>query len=502
MKHKPGARHTDVDALTRQQLPSCSPYGEDPIELLYGTRNPLNFPEAFSILATRSVNVADPYSKPLFSDDASLADFDDITTTHDEATMAFDFPAIHWDSVPWSEKEAMMKHKEKPNPEDFFWPDNTFSYDEIVLIDLDLLPATESLTSPVTSPSHPILDDDPSVPSPPPKPWFNCEADKEAWTLKDFVKVQSVLDDAPFESAKKSKKAMQINDIWIVRGKGSDRDRIIVPESLKAFVIGTHHNLPMAGHIGVRRTTKAISNNYYWRGMSSDIRRWIKACSACGTRKTSRTIHAGITEPVLSTFRNELWAIDIVGPLLVTDKGNRYLVTMIDCASRWNEAAATATFTEEEIADCIHAWICRRGRPEKIISDQGKSLISKAIKLLCRRWGIRDIETGGYNAKANGIIERNHRFLLAALSILFDRRSPNWDAYIDPALFCYRVSIAVSTGFSPYFLEHGDQPNLPSSLNMPLEYQSNSNYIERTALKLHEAWEPVNFSLKLLAATT
>ena len=116
-------------------------------------------------------------------------------------------------------------------------------------------------------------------------------------------------------------------------------------------------------------------------------------------------------------------------------------------------------------------------------------MISKAIKLLCRRWGIRDIETGGYNAKANGIIERNHRFLLAALSILFDRRSPNWDVYIDPALFCYRVSIADSTGFSPYFLEHGEQPNLPASLNMPLEYQSNSNYIERTALRLHEAWE-------------
>jgi hypothetical protein len=85
---------------------------------------------------------------------------------------------------------------------------------------------------------------------------------------------------------------------------------------------------------------------------------------------------------------------------------------------------------------------------------------------MCRRWGIRDIVVSAYNQQANGCGERSHRYLMAGISILWDRTKADWDDYINPVLFSSRVSVCESTGYSPYFLEHGDHASLPASLNM------------------------------------
>ena len=224
--------------------------------------------------------------------------------------------------------------------------------------------------------------------------------------------------------------------------------------------------------------------------MSKDTRRWVKACSECGCRKTPRPLHAGVTEAVLATKPNEIWAIDFVGPLLTTDDGNKHLLCMVDVFTRWPEAFAVAYTNEDEVADCIYKLVCRRGRPDKIITDQGRSLVSAAVVKMCKQWGIRNVMTSGYNPTGNPSIERNHRYLMASLSILFDRSNPNWDLFLDAALFGYRVSVCDATGSSPYMMEHGRDPKLPASLNMAHDvYNTAEDYISATALKLQVAWE-------------
>ena len=74
------------------------------------------------------------------------------------------------------------------------------------------------------------------------------------------------------------------------------REKVVVPESLKAFVIGQHHNLELHGHQGRKRTQSMIETRYYWPNMTSDIRRWIKACSGCSKRKMTRPLSAGLVD--------------------------------------------------------------------------------------------------------------------------------------------------------------------------------------------------------------
>ena len=56
-------------------------------------------------------------------------------------------------------------------------------------------------------------------------------------------------------------------------------------------------------------------------------------------------------------------------------------------------------------------------------------------------------------------MERFHRYLNSAVSILYNKQGVDWDRYVPSVLFAYRVND--TTGFSPFYLETGRHPNLP-----------------------------------------
>ena len=82
--------------------------------------------------------------------------------------------------------------------------------------------------------------------------------------------------------------------IIIMRKTGSDRPRVVVPESLKAYVLMMHHNVATAGHQGKNRTVQQLALGFYWPKMKEDAARWVPACLACARRKTPRPRNAGI----------------------------------------------------------------------------------------------------------------------------------------------------------------------------------------------------------------
>jgi transposase InsO family protein len=118
-------------------------------------------------------------------------------------------------------------------------------------------------------------------------------------------------------------------------------------------------------------------------------------------------MRAGLTEVIQATRPNEVWAIDIVGRMNESNAGNQWILTMIDCFTRWPITVAIRNRTQETVMEAIYEhMVTARGRPDKIVTDQGKELVGAAVKALCERWGIRKVQTGGYNPRGNASIER------------------------------------------------------------------------------------------------
>ena len=114
------------------------------------------------------------------------------------------------------------------------------------------------------------------------------------------------------------------------------------------------------------------------------------------------------------------------------------------------------------------------------------------MQQLCLRLGIMRVTTAGYNPKGNATVERFHRYLSAALTIIYEKKQPDWDDYIPPVLFSYRASVNESTGFSPFKLETGRDPILPVQTMFPFLHEDSKteeDYVKRIEDSLKFAFE-------------
>ena len=112
------------------------------------------------------------------------------------------------------------------------------------------------------------------------------------------------------------------------------RRQLIVPKKFRLVVIEELHAGRTAGHFGAERTFRALQERFYWPGYRRSVEVFCASCSPCLSRN-----HPGrASVPPLGLrvvgFLFERVAIDILGPLKVTDAGNRYALVVGDYFSK------------------------------------------------------------------------------------------------------------------------------------------------------------------------
>jgi len=155
-------------------------------------------------------------------------------------------------------------------------------------------------------------------------------------------------------------------------------------------------------------------------------------------------------------------SLDIVGPLPVTNRGNKYLLTFVDHFTRFCEAIPIARQDTETIArEFVIRIITQFGIPKKLLTDKGANFTSALIKETCKLFKIRKLQTSSYHPQANGICERIHKLLIDMLSHFVRKDAKNWDEYVPYAVMAYRAMPHCSTKHSPYYLVFGRDMRLP-----------------------------------------
>ena len=82
-------------------------------------------------------------------------------------------------------------------------------------------------------------------------------------------------------------------------------------------------------------------------------------------------------------------AIDLVGPISPPSKeGHRYILRLVDFATRYREAFPLKTIDTETVAEALVNIFSRLGVPEEILSDLGTQLVSDCMKDIFSRLGV------------------------------------------------------------------------------------------------------------------
>ena len=287
---------------------------------------------------------------------------------------------------------------------------------------------------------------------------------------------------------------------------GSDIYRLVVPKVCRIRVLQLAHESPFAGHLGISRTTFRITQYFYWPNMGDEIVRYCKSCAICQltvSRGTVPKMPLGTMPLIGEPFKRV--AVDIVGPLgeQRTRRGNRYILTLMDYASRYPEAVALRNIDTQTVAEALLDIYSRVGIPEEILSDQGTQFLSNVMREVSRLLQINQKVTSPYHPMCNGLVERFNGTLKKILIRLADDQPRDWDRFLPAALFAYREVPSESTGFSPFELLYGRTVRGPTEIlyelwtkeGQPEEVRTSYQYVLELKDRLSSTMELVKENL-------
>ena len=201
-----------------------------------------------------------------------------------------------------------------------------------------------------------------------------------------------------------------------------------------------------------------------------------------------------VSMPIISEPFSRV-AIDLVGPLIPSCRGHRYILTVIDCATRFPEAIPLKNIDTTTIAEALVTVFSRVGIPKEMLSDRGTQFKSDLMSEINRLLSIKAIFTSPYHACTNGTIERFHAVLKSMLKKLCMDKPKEWDRYIPSVLFAYREIPNDTLRFSPFELLYGRKARGPLSVlhdlwtndDLDEEVKSTYQYVLDLRSKLEES---------------
>lgn len=231
--------------------------------------------------------------------------------------------------------------------------------------------------------------------------------------------------------------------------------RPYVTTAFRRQVFESLHNL---SHPGAKATVRLVTSRFVWPGIRRDCRQWAKECHQCQRCKVTRHTTAPYTAFKSPSARFQHIHMDIIGPLPLS-ASHRYCLTIVDRFTRWPEAYPLTDITADTCSSAfISGWVARFGCPERITTDRGRQFESRLFRRIAALIGATHLTTTAYHPAANGLVERLHRQLKAAITC---HASSQWTEALPIVLLGIRSAWKDDIQSSAAELVYGEPLRLP-----------------------------------------
>jgi len=158
--------------------------------------------------------------------------------------------------------------------------------------------------------------------------------------------------------------------------------------------------------------------------------------------------------------------MDFIVQLPVTKNRHDAIFVVVDRLSKRVHFLPTTTqASAPDIAKLFFDQIFRlHGLPQVIVSDRDPKFVSKFWQALFKHLGTKTAMSTAHHPQTDGQTERANRTLEDMLRAFVNYKQDNWDDCLTAAEFAYNNSVQASTGYSPFELDCGQAPVVPSSL--------------------------------------
>ncbi|GFV18088.1 retrovirus-related Pol polyprotein from transposon 297 [Trichonephila clavipes] len=260
---------------------------------------------------------------------------------------------------------------------------------------------------------------------------------------------------------------------------------IVVPKGLR-YPIKSLCYEGTSAHLGITKSKDKLNRYFYWPNCYRDMEQFVKTCDQCqraGKPNDKKKAPLKLV-PVIQEVFTKL-NIDACGPLPITSKGNRYLITAICMSSKFPEAIPVSDISSVSVTDALLNIFSRMGFPREIQGDQGTSFTSALTTEFFERFGILVRHSSVYHPQSNPV-ERFHRTLKRLLRVLCLDAGSEWDKHLPSILLALRTVSHESTGYTPSELVYGKNLRTPDTLVMEhwMEPEEESDLVTEYMFKL------------------
>jgi len=151
--------------------------------------------------------------------------------------------------------------------------------------------------------------------------------------------------------------------------------KVYVPrdDELRTEIVRLHHNTPVGGHGGQWKTVELITRNFWWPGVTKEVKRYMKGCDACKHNKNCTEQPVGKLIP--NSIPEKPWThilVDFITKLPLAQGYDSILVVVNRLTKMAHFIPTTEKTIAEELARLFRDNVWKlHGLPESIISDRG-----------------------------------------------------------------------------------------------------------------------------------
>ena len=230
-----------------------------------------------------------------------------------------------------------------------------------------------------------------------------------------------------------------------------------------------------------------MKRRFYWPGMDAEITRYVTGCDACQRNKPSQQSKMGLLQPLpIPTRPWSQVSLDLITQLPRSKAGHDAIVVFVDKLTKMvHYVPTTTTVTAPQLATLFIREVCRlHGVPDSLLSDRDPRFTAHFWRSFWDQLGSKLVMSTAYHPQTDGQTERANRTLEEMLRHYVTWRQTDWDIHLPVLEIAVNNAQQSSTGFTPFYLNYGQEIRLPLDAALPPVAGRNPSASERVQ-RLH-----------------
>ncbi|CDH61355.1 hypothetical protein RO3G_00241 [Lichtheimia corymbifera JMRC:FSU:9682] len=229
---------------------------------------------------------------------------------------------------------------------------------------------------------------------------------------------------------------------------GTD-DMFIPPESQRKQLLLEAHAF---GHFGAKAMVDYLhSNGLTWDNMHREAQGIVHSCDKCQRYNIGKVGYHPL-RPIHAYLPGDHWAIDLAGPFDTSNRGNIYLLVMVDVCTRFCVLHALPDKSSDTVVQAVVHTFCDYGFPRYLQSDNGTEFVNALMRKLTESAGFEHRLVTPYHPRANGLAERFVQTTVNVIRKCVQGAIKDWDLYVKPTQLALNNKVASRHGSTPFAL--------------------------------------------------